>query len=61
MSRGTRALLGGVAVVSGAAGVLHYAGAPDVVAFIVAGFALAGLALAVSARFERRAEPERAG
>jgi Ca2+:H+ antiporter len=44
----TRALLGGVAAVSGAAGVLHYAGAPALVAFGVAGVALAGIAWVVS-------------
>ena len=48
MSRRTRALLGGVAVTSGAAGVLHYADAPALVAFVVAAFALAGLAWLVS-------------
>jgi Ca2+:H+ antiporter len=44
----TRALLGGVAVLSGAAGVLHYAGAPAIPSFAVAGIALAGLAWVVS-------------
>jgi Ca2+:H+ antiporter len=48
VSRRTRALLGGVAVVSGAAGVLHYAAAPALVAFLVAAAALAGLAWVVS-------------
>ena len=48
MTRRTQALLGGVVAVSGAAGVLHYAGAPDVLAFVVAGIALAGLAWVVS-------------
>jgi Ca2+:H+ antiporter len=41
-------LLGGVAAVSGAAGVLHYAEAPPLVAFAVAAVALAGLAWVVS-------------
>jgi Ca2+:H+ antiporter len=41
-------LLGGVAAVSGAAGVLHYAEAPALVAFAVAAVALAGLAWVVS-------------
>jgi Ca2+:H+ antiporter len=44
----TRALLLGVAVVAGAAGVLHYAGAADLLAFAVAGIALAGLAWVIS-------------
>ena len=48
MSRRTRALLGGVAVASGAAGVLHYAEAPALVAFGVAAVALAGLAWVVT-------------
>ena len=48
MSRRTWVLLGGVVVVSGAAGVLHYAGAPALLAFFVAGVALAGLAWVVS-------------
>ncbi len=56
VSRRTRALLGGVAVVSGAAGVLHYAGAPALVAFVVAGVALAGLAWVVSFTTEQVGE-----
>jgi Ca2+:H+ antiporter len=48
VSSRTRALLGGVAAVSGAAGVLHYAGAADLLAFAVAGIALAGLAWVIS-------------
>jgi Ca2+:H+ antiporter len=48
VSRRTRWLLGGVAAASGAAGVLHYAGAPALVAFVVAAVALAGLAWVVS-------------
>jgi Ca2+:H+ antiporter len=48
VNRRTRALLGGVAAVSGAAGVLHYADAPAVLAFAVAGLALAGLAWVIS-------------
>jgi Ca2+:H+ antiporter len=52
----TRALLGGVAAVGGAAGVLHYADAPALVAFVVAGFALAGLAWVVSFTTEQVGE-----
>jgi Ca2+:H+ antiporter len=48
VSRRTRWLLGGVAAVSGAAGVLHYTDAPALVAFVVAAVALAGLAWVVS-------------
>jgi Ca2+:H+ antiporter len=48
VSRRTRVLLGGVAVVSGVAGVLHYAEAPALVAFAVAAVALAGLAWVVT-------------
>ena len=48
MSRRTRALLGGVAVASGAAGVLHYAGAPELLAFAIAGVALGGIAWVIS-------------
>ena len=48
MSRRTRWLLGGVAAASAAAGVLHYADAPALVAFLVAAVALAGLAWVVS-------------
>jgi Ca2+:H+ antiporter len=48
VTRRTQALLGGVVAVSGVAGVLHYTGAPDVLAFAVAGLALAGLAWVVS-------------
>ena len=44
VSTRTRVLLGAVLVVSLVAGGLHYAGAPDLVAFVVAGFALGGLA-----------------
>jgi len=56
VSRRTRALLGGVAVVSGAAGVLHYADAPALAAFVVAGLALAGLAWVVSFTTEQVGE-----
>jgi Ca2+:H+ antiporter len=56
VSRGTRALLGGVAAVSGAAGVLHYIGAPAVLAFVVAGIALAGLAWVISVTTEQVGE-----
>ena len=48
MRRSTRLLLGGVAAFSGAAGVLHYADAPALVAFAVAAVALGGLAWVVS-------------
>jgi len=48
VSRRTRLLLGGVAVLSAVAGVLHYTGAPSVLSFVVAGFALAGIAWVVS-------------
>jgi Ca2+:H+ antiporter len=41
-------LLGGVAAASAAAGVLHYIGAADLLAFVVAGFALGGLAWLIS-------------
>jgi Ca2+:H+ antiporter len=44
----TRALLGGVAAMSAVAGALHYAGAADLLAFAVAGLALAGLAWVIS-------------
>ena len=56
MSRRTRWLLGGVVAVSGAAGVLHYAEAPALVAFIVAALALAGLAWVVSFTTEQVGE-----
>jgi Ca2+:H+ antiporter len=52
----TRALLGAVAVTSGAAGVLHYADAPALVAFVVAAVALAGLAWVVSFTTEQVGE-----
>ena len=48
MTTGRRVLLGGVTVTSAAAGALHYAGAADVLAFVVAGLALAGLAWVIS-------------
>jgi Ca2+:H+ antiporter len=48
VSRRTWVLLGGVAAVSGVAGALHYADAPALLAFLVAGVALAGLAWVVS-------------
>jgi len=51
-----RALLVGVAAVSGAAGVLHYANAPALAAFVVAGLALAGLAWVVSFTTEQVGE-----
>jgi Ca2+:H+ antiporter len=44
----TRVLLVGVACAAGAAGVLHYAGAADLVAFAAAGVALMGLAWVIS-------------
>jgi Ca2+:H+ antiporter len=56
VSRSTRWLLGGVAAVSGAAGVLHYADAPALVAFFVAAVALAGLAWVVSFTTEQVGE-----
>jgi Ca2+:H+ antiporter len=56
VSRRTQALLGGVAAVSGAAGVLHYTGAPPVLAFVVAGIALAGLAWVISVTTEQVGE-----
>jgi Ca2+:H+ antiporter len=56
VSARTRALLGGVAVASGAAGVLHYADAPALVAFLVAAVALAGLAWVVSFTTEQVGE-----
>jgi Ca2+:H+ antiporter len=52
----TGALLGAVAVASGAAGVLHYADAPALVAFVVAAVALAGLAWVVSFTTEQVGE-----
>jgi Ca2+:H+ antiporter len=52
----TRALLGGVVAVSAAAGVLHYAEAPPLVAFFVAALALAGLAWVVSFTTEQVGE-----
>ena len=52
----TRALLGGVAAFSGAAGVLHYAAAPVLVAFAVAAVALGGLAWVVSFTTEQVGE-----
>ena len=48
MSRRTRALLWGVLALSLVAGALHYLGVPDLVAFAVAGFALAGIAWVIS-------------
>jgi Ca2+:H+ antiporter len=56
VNRRTRWLLGGVAAVSGAAGVLHYAEAPTLVAFLVAAVALAGLAWVVSFTTEQVGE-----
>ena len=56
MSRSTRWLLAAVAVASAAAGALHYAGAPTLVAFLVAGLALAGLAWMVSFTTEQVGE-----
>ena len=56
MSTRTRVLLGAVLVVSLVAGGLHYAGAPDLVAFVVAGFALGGLAWVISFTTERVGE-----
>jgi Ca2+:H+ antiporter len=52
----TRALLGGVALASGAAGVLHYSDAPEPAAFLVAAVALAGLAWVVSFTTEQVGE-----
>jgi Ca2+:H+ antiporter len=43
-----QAIAAGIAVLSIAAGVMHYADAPAVAAFVVAGFALAGLAWLVA-------------
>jgi Ca2+:H+ antiporter len=56
VSKRTRALLGGVAAFTGAAGVLHYANAPALAAFVVAGVALAGLAWVVSFTTEQVGE-----
>jgi Ca2+:H+ antiporter len=56
VSTRTRALLGAVLVVSLVAGGLHYAGAPDIVAFVVAGIALGGLAWVISFTTERVGE-----
>jgi Ca2+:H+ antiporter len=56
VTRRTQALLGGVAAASGAAGVLRYAGAPAVLAFVVAGIALAGLAWVISITTEQVGE-----
>jgi Ca2+:H+ antiporter len=56
VSTRTRVLLGAVLVVSLVAGGLHYAGAPDLVAFVVAGFALGGLAWVISFTTERVGE-----
>ena len=43
-----RLLLGGIAALCLVAGGLHYGGADEIVAFVVAGFALAGLAWVIS-------------
>jgi Ca2+:H+ antiporter len=48
VSRAQRLLLGAIFAVTAVAGVLHYADAPALPAFIVAGFALAGIAWVVS-------------
>ena len=56
MSRRTRALLWGVLALSLVAGALHYAGVPDLVAFAVAGFALAGIAWVISFTTEQVGE-----
>jgi Ca2+:H+ antiporter len=51
-----RALLGAIAVLAVAAGVLHYAGAPGITAFLAATAALAGLAWMVSFATEQVGE-----
>ncbi len=56
MSRRQILVLGLVALLSAAAGVLRYADAPAVAAFIVAGFALAGLAWIVAVATEALGE-----
>jgi Ca2+:H+ antiporter len=48
VSRTRRLLLGAIAALTAAAGAMHYAGAPDVPSFVVAGAALAGIAWVVS-------------
>ena len=48
MTRRRRFLLGGIAALCLVAGGLHYGGADEIVAFVVAGFALAGLAWVIS-------------
>src|SRR3954471_20348788 len=56
VTRRTAALLALVAVLTAAAGVLHYAGGPDLLAFAVATAALAGLAWVVSFATEQVGE-----
>ena len=56
MSRRQILVLGLVALLSAAAGVMHYADAPAVAAFIVAGLALAGLAWIVAVATEALGE-----
>ena len=56
MTARTRALLGGVTALSLCAGVLHYPAAPALVAFAVAGVALAGLAWVVTFTTEQVGE-----
>jgi Ca2+:H+ antiporter len=51
-----RSLIGAIAVLAVVAGVLHYAGAPDLTAFAVAGVALAGMAWMVSFATEQVGE-----
>ena len=48
MTTRRRLLLGGIAALCLLAGGLHYGGADEIVAFVVAGFALAGLAWVIS-------------
>src|SRR3954471_16751963 len=49
-------LLAPVAALTAAAGILHYAGGPDLLAFVVAAAALAGLAWVVSVATEQVGE-----
>lgn len=56
LSRGERLILASVALTAVAAGVLHYSGAPSLLAFAVAAGALAGLAWIVSFATEQVGE-----
>jgi Ca2+:H+ antiporter len=56
MGRGRLLLLAGIAALTAAAGVAHYAGAPSLLAFVVAAAALAGLAWIVSFATEQVGE-----